>query len=91
MGTQKTPEDELCAEYIACLLRGGTMPDLEEKLLAMRENGAEKFFDPAQQSVFPEQDFWMCIRHDIFDFVLRIQRDEYGFIAKRIEGTSTGL
>ena len=91
MGTQKTPEDELCAEYIACLLRGESMPDLEEKLLAMRENGAEKFFDPAQQSVFPEQDFWMCIRHDIFDFVLRIQRDEYGFIAKRIEGTSTGL
>jgi len=34
--------------------------------------------------VFPEEDFRMCIDRDIFDFVLRIERDENGLISRRI-------
>ena len=84
MGTRTNPEDELCAEYIRCLLLGEEMPDLDEKLQAMRYHGAEKFFAPENQSVFPEQDFWMCIKHDIFDFVLRVEKDPFGFVTKRV-------
>ena len=39
-----------------------------------RTDGA-KFFDPAQQDVFPEADFHLSTQVDRFDFVLRYHRE----------------
>ena len=83
MGTRgicTNPEDELCAEYLISMLEGRKMADIEERISGLRTNGGEHFFDPDNQEVFPEADYWMCIRHDQFPFVIRIEKDELGFV-----------
>ena len=70
-------EDTLCAEYIKCLLEGGSM-DLEPQIEHLKVTSGEKFFDPAQQDVFPERDFWLSTQVDKFDFVLRLKRSPDG-------------
>ena len=80
-GTRTNPEDELCAEYLKTMLEGHEMADIEERIADLRTNGGEHFFNPDTQEIFPEPDFWMCIKHDLFPFVIQIQKDELGFIA----------
>ena len=75
-GVTLAPEDELCAEYIRSILEGHPLPDLRERTLALREKGGRHFFDPEDQEVFPEADFWACIRYDQFPFVLRVVRED---------------
>ena len=83
-GNCTTEEDELCAEYIRALLLGEELPDLDARIERLRETDGKKFFEPELQQVFPEQDFWMCVDRDRFDFVVRIDRDETGFISRKI-------
>ncbi len=83
-GTAPAEEDELCAVYLQSLLAGNEIPDIGDKLKALQTGGGSHFFDPDHQDVFPEQDFWMCIDLNRFHFVLQIDRDREGFIAKRI-------
>lgn len=73
-GVRETEEDTLCARYIQSLLEG-TVLDMEAELLAVRQGEGAKFFDPAQQEVFPEADFYCCTAVDTFDFVLKLRRD----------------
>ncbi len=82
-GLEPAEEDELCAVYLKSLLTGEAMPDIDDRLKALRTGGGRHFFDPALQEVFPEKDFWMCIDRDRFDFVLRIEKDKLGFISKK--------
>ncbi len=84
-GIRPAKEDELCAEYIKALLLGEEMPDLEARLAALQYDGGDHFFDPLRQEIYPEPDFWLCIRHDIYDFVLRVEKDEPGFYSHRID------
>ena len=73
-GVSGTPEDRLCARCIAARLKGETL-DMERELAAVRADPeGQKFFDPARQSVFPEDDFRMCTEVDRFDFVIRARR-----------------
>ena len=81
-GLAPAEEDELCALYLKSLLEGRPMPDIDERLQALRTGGGRHFFDPALQEVYPEKDFWMCIDRDIFDFVIRIEKDGDGFLSK---------
>ena len=83
-GLAPAEEDELCALYLKNLLDGEGMPDIDERLQALRTGGGKHFFDPALQDVFPEKDFWMCIDRDRFDFVIRIGKDRDGLVSKRI-------
>ena len=55
---------------------------IDERLQTLRTGGGHHFFDPALQEVYPEKDFWMCIDRDIFDFVIRVEKDGDGFISK---------
>lgn len=82
---KRTDEDELCAEYLKVLLNRKEMPDLEERLSALRETSGKRFFDPTLQEVFPCEDFDMCIKHDIFPFVLRIGRDDMGLVSHLVK------
>ena len=77
-GVRPAAEDELCAEYIRALL-------LDERVQHLRIQGGEHFFDPERQEIFPEADFWRCIEYDKFDFVVRIERDESGLTARKLE------
>ena len=83
-GLAPAEEDELCAVYLRNLLTSGVMPDIDQRLAALRFGGGSHFFDPALSEVYPEQDFWMCVARDRFGFVLRMEKDENGIISRRI-------
>ena len=75
-GVRPAPEDELCAEYIRSILEGHPMPDVQERAYALKDRGGAHFFDPDNQAVFPEADFWACVQCDKFPFVLRVRRED---------------
>lgn len=83
-GMKQTEEDVICAEYIKSLLLNQPYP-LLEKLKALKYQEGKKFFDPAQQSVFPENDFWYSIDYDKFPFVILVRPSEIGFQTEKIE------
>lgn len=84
-GLEEAEEDELCAVYLRSLLEGQPMGDIDERLKGLRQGGGKHFFDPENQEVYPEKDFWMCIDRDRFDFVLSVQKDELGLISRKIK------
>lgn len=84
-GVRPAAEDELCAEYIRSILEGKEIPDFDHKVSELKENAGSHFFDQESQHIFPEDDFWMCIEYDRFPFVIRIDKDELGFVARRTE------
>lgn len=83
-GVRPATEDELCAEYIKSLLEGNELPDMDERVASLQIKGGEHFFDKARQEVFPEADFWLCIMYNRFPFVIRIEKDEEGFVARKV-------
>ena len=87
-GLQPADEDELCAVYLQSLLTGQEIPDIGGKLKSLSRGGGRHFFDPAQQEVFPEKDFWMCIDRNRFDFVLRVEKDQYGLVSRLVKPDS---
>jgi len=73
----ETEEDTLCAEYIKNLLLGYET-DLEAEIENVKKTSGAKFFDKAQNDVFPEKDFHMCVEVDKFDFIVKLEKDENG-------------
>jgi len=84
MGVHPAAEDELCAEYIKSIVEGRELTDMEERIAHLRYHGGEHFFDPDNQEVFPEEDFWLCTKCNIFPFLLRVEEDEKGLISRKI-------
>ena len=72
-----TDEDTLCAEYIKSLLEGNPL-EMSARMEALKYTSGAKFFDPAQQEVFPEADFHICVQLDKYDFALRLRKDAAG-------------
>ena len=70
-------EDTLCAEYIKSLLEGNPI-DMPPRIEALKYTTGAKFFDKAQNDVFPEADFHICTQLDKFDFTLRLNTDTDG-------------
>lgn len=83
-GVTPAQEDELCAAYIESLLRGQPMEDVAQRAAALETSGGSHFFDPKCQHIYPEADFHLCIRRDVFPFVLRVEKDALGYISRRI-------
>ncbi len=83
-GLAPAEEDELCAVFLRSLLTARPLRDIDVRLKALRTGGGRHFFDPALQDVYPEQDFWMCIALNRFDFILRIRRDADGLISEQV-------
>ena len=82
-GVRPAAEDELCAEYIRSLVEGVELPDFEKRVKDLQRHGGEHFFDENRQEIYPKEDFFMCIKYDKFPFVIKINKDEYGFITSR--------
>jgi len=76
-------EDTLCAEYIKSLLEGNPIDPRAQIPMLAATSGA-KFFDPARQDVFPEEDFHLSTEIDKFNFVLRVEPDETGMQCTRL-------
>ena len=77
-GKESTREDTLCAEYIKSLLEGNPI-DLAPGIAECKVTSGAKFFKE-DQTVFPEEDFWLCVDADKFDFVLRVQPGDDGLM-----------
>ncbi len=82
-GVRPAAEDELCAEYIKSLVEGTEFPDFEKRVADLQRYGGDHFFDENRQEIYPKEDFFMCIQYDKFPFVIKINRDEHGFITSR--------
>ncbi|MBO4651616.1 MAG: 2-phosphosulfolactate phosphatase [Clostridiales bacterium] len=83
---KEAAEDELCAEYIKLLVEENKiLPAFEERRQDLKNHDGKRFFDPALQEHFPEKDYYMCIKQDLFPFVLRIGKDDLGFFSERID------
>ena len=85
-GNERSPEDGLCARYIAALLKGETLDRQAELAVVRAHPEGAKFFDPAKQEIFPEADYWQCVDFDRFDFVLRAHKEnDQVFRMERVE------
>jgi 2-phosphosulfolactate phosphatase len=78
-GVDSTREDTLCAEYIKSLVEGNPI-DLAPGIEECKLTSGAKFFDPAQNDIFPEADFHLSLEADKFDFVLRVEKGADGFM-----------
>lgn len=85
-GIRPAAEDELCAAYIKSILDGEEMQDIGQRAEALQLQGGEHFFDKERQHIYPQDDFWMCIRYNRFPFVLRVEQDEMGFVSRVVQG-----
>lgn len=72
-GKIKSDEDLLCAEYIKSMLEGKSI-DLIKRIDALKLTDGSKFFDPMQQDVYPEEDFYLSTEADKFGFVLKVSK-----------------
>lgn len=84
-GIYSALEDELCAAYIKSILENEEICQIEERAKDLQYNGGEHFFDEERQEIFPEEDFWMCVRCNQFPFVIKIRVDEKGYVTDRID------
>ncbi len=75
----ETEEDTLCARYIKSILEGETI-DMPAEIEDLKRTSGAKFFDKAQNDVFPEADFGMCTELDKFNFVMKL--NENGIMEK---------
>lgn len=82
-GVRPAAEDELCAEYIKSLVEGVEMPDFETRVADLQKYGGEHFFNENRQEIYPKEDFYMCVQYDKFPFVIKINKDERGYITSR--------
>ena len=76
-GVTPTEEDDLCAAYIKSCIEGAPIAT-DESIAALKYTSGKKFFDPENREVFPEEDFYMCIKTDIFDFVMELVTETDG-------------
>lgn len=77
MAESETEEDTLCANYIKKILEGGEI-DMPTEIESLKATSGAKFFDKAQNDVFPEADFFMCTEVDKFSFAIRLTEDTDG-------------
>lgn len=75
--SESSEEDVLCAKYIKSILEGNPIP-LKEEIESLKFTSGAKFFDPEQNGVFPENDFYLCTKPDIFPFAMCLETDENG-------------
>ncbi|HEY6645243.1 2-phosphosulfolactate phosphatase [Povalibacter sp.] len=69
---ERCAEDDLCADILQQRLAGGSPDVTQVRELLRAAESARKFFDP-EATWAPEQDFELCTRVDVFDFVLQLQ------------------
>ena len=73
---EPTEEDTLCARYIKAILEGKEDEiDMPAEIENLKVTSGAKFFDEAQNSVFPRADFFMCTEVDKFDFAICYDRE----------------
>ena len=73
-------EDDLCARYLKSLLEDTVFENLEDEIENLKITSGKKFFDSSMKEVFPEEDFYLCVEINKFNFVLRVNKDTNGML-----------
>lgn len=84
-GIAPAREDEVCAEYIKAILLDEDLATFDGIIKSLQTDGGEHFFTTDRQHIYPERDFWMCIENDKFDFIIKIEKEEQGFVSRKVE------
>lgn len=81
-GRKPTLEDTVCADYIYHLLTGEKFryPDY---IYEIYKTDGNRFFLPENQQSMPHEDFFLCLRRDIFPFILKAELQPDGDIHLR--------
>lgn len=74
-GIRETEEDNLCADYLKSLLAGEPLADIQERAMGLKELEGKKFFNPDTQDIFPEPDFYACVRVDVYAGVIQVWQE----------------
>ena len=82
---EPTEEDTLCARYIKAILDGKENEiDMPAEIENLKVTSGAKFFDEAQNSVFPRADFFMCTEVDKFGFAICYDRESGKMTPKQV-------
>jgi 2-phosphosulfolactate phosphatase len=68
---ERSLEDDICAEWLECLLRGKPYDTLSIRERLAAAPSAQKFFDPQFKDA-PRADFDLCVDLDRFGFALQL-------------------
>jgi 2-phosphosulfolactate phosphatase len=79
-----TDEDTLCAEYIKNELEGQPN-NFNNYTDIIRRGSGKRFFDPKKQEWAPDTDFDLCLKLNLFDFILKVRNGENGNSANYLE------
>ncbi len=93
MGWQaETPSDEdnLCADYLECLLTGAAFDEASVWPLLRASPCSARFFDPAKPWS-PSTDFDLCLTLNRFDFALAARTGSDGLLTLCKTGAGAGL
>jgi 2-phosphosulfolactate phosphatase len=77
-------EDTFCAEYIRAGLTDKLF-DFKSAVDIIRNSSGKRFFEPANQDFSPDEDFYMCLDLNRFNFVLKAEKDkEFGLVIRKV-------
>ncbi|MGD2098200.1 MAG: 2-phosphosulfolactate phosphatase [Desulfobacterales bacterium] len=79
---ERAPEDEGCARYIAHLLDAGDY-DHNKTLSEILSNETAQRFLRADNPHFPAEDPILCLQRDVYDFALRVKRENQLVLVKK--------
>ncbi len=81
-GRRQTLEDSICANYILSLITGQdfSFPDF---IYDIFQTDGKRFFLPENQNSMPMEDFFLCLRRDIFPFIIKAEVNNSGNIYLR--------
>lgn len=82
--TEIAPEDECCARYISHLLGRDGYNHNEALAQILFNKTTQKFFNPAKPH-FPPEDPVLCLQLDVYDFILRAEREAEWVAVRSIE------
>lgn len=88
MGVQlkeKAPEDEWCAQYIASLLDGRPYDHNQALREIVFQETTQKFLRK-EKAYFPAEDPILCLQRDIYDFALKVTRQDGLVVVHKQEG-----
>ena len=71
-GRRPTLEDTVCADYIAHLLTGEKF-NYPDYVYDIYNTDGQRFFLPENQNSMPRDDFFLCLRPNIFPFIIKAE------------------
>jgi 2-phosphosulfolactate phosphatase len=83
-GTQVTPDDEACADYLEHLLTGRAYDHVTALRRVVEHECTQKFLR-ADRAHFPPADPVYCLQRDLFDFVLVTTLEDGQLVARRVD------